>query len=133
MTHEANVRILLVEDNLETCRLFQKILEKRGFHVDLAFDGQEAYEKASEGGYDLILLDVMLPVMSGLEVLQGLSDKPPVGKNGPIVMLTNVGHEEVVRKAMSLGAMSYMDKSNLEPDQLVERVEEVLGRTKAKD
>lgn len=121
-------RILLVEDNLDTCRMYETIMVNSGLVVDTAYDGQEAFEKISEGGYDLILLDVMLPKLSGVEVLEGLRINPPKGVNGPIVMLTNVGQEEVVRKTIALGAMSYMDKSNLDPQELVSKVLGVLGR-----
>ncbi len=128
MGQDDKARILLVEDDIETCRMYETILEKSGFEVEVAFDGKEALAKISVGGYDVVVLDVRLPKMSGLEVLEELEKRPPLKSSGPIVMLTNVGEEKVVRKAMSLGALSYMNKADLEPRELVERVKGVLGR-----
>lgn len=126
------MKILLVEDKVETSKMFQTMLEKAGFGVATAFDGLEAYQKMQAGGYSLILLDVKLPKMDGVAVLNALNENPPKVKNGPTVMLTVVGDESVVRKAVSLGAASYMDKAHLDPKQLVEKVEGMLGLVKRK-
>lgn len=127
MDQTENLKVLLVEDNSETRKLYEAKLASRGFLVEVAVDGLEAYEKIKAGGFAVVLLDVRLPKMSGLDVLEALQKTPPVEKNGPIVMLTNVGDESVVRKAVSLGAASYMDKSHLNPSELVDKVEGLLG------
>jgi len=123
----AKVRILLAEDNVATGQMYKKLMESKGFSVDHALDGQQAYEMASEGGYTLILMDIRMPKLEGLEVLEKLQETPPKQKNGPIVMLTNLTDEERVKKAMSMGALSYVDKSNLNPEQLVQKINGVLG------
>lgn len=122
-----HVRILLAEDNMSTGRMYKQIMESKGFEVDHAVNGQQAYELAYQGGYTLILMDIRMPEMEGIEVLQKLKDNPPEEKNGPIVMLTNLTEDELVKKAMSLGALSYVDKSNLNPEQLVQKINGVLG------
>lgn len=121
------IKILLAEDNMLTGRMYLQIMEQKGFVVDHAADGNQAYEFASKGGYTLILMDVRMPGMNGLEVLEKLRDNPPETKNGPIVMLTNLTEEDLVKRAMSLGALSYVDKSNLNPEQLVQKITGVLG------
>lgn len=120
-------RILLAEDNLSTGKMYKQIMETKGFDVDHVVNGQQAFEYAYAGGYTLILMDIRMPLMEGLEVLQKLQETPPLKKNGPIVMLTNLSDEDLVKKAMSLGALSYVDKSNLNPEQLVEKINGVLG------
>lgn len=127
MNQNYQVKILLCEDDLALARLFKKYMEDKGFVVDHARDGAEAYEKARVGGYSLVLMDIRMPRMDGLSVLQKLKDKPTDKKNGPIVMLTNLTEDALIKQAMSLGALSYMDKSNLDPNQLVEKITGVLG------
>ena len=122
-----DMRILLAEDNEATGQMYKSFLETKGFKVDLAINGLQAFELAHEGGYNLILMDVRMPKLDGIEVLQRLKDDPPKEKNGPIVMLTNLYDEFMVKQSVSLGALSYMDKSNLNPEELVEKVKGVLG------
>lgn len=131
MKDVAELRLLLVEDKVAQSRMFARVLEKKGFVVDTALSKQEAIEKISVGGYGLILLDIRMPNgREGIEVLEKLEGKQTLEPNGPIVMLTSVGDEGVVREAMKLGAASYMDKSHLDPDDLVEKVEGLLGLVK---
>lgn len=127
MSDQHTAKILLAEDNTATGNLYKGELEKKGFLVDLAVDGEEALGLAKNGGYSLILLDIRMPKIDGLEVLQRLKDEPPAVKNGPIVMLTNLYDELMIKQAMSMGALSYMDKSNLNPETLVDKVRGVLG------
>ena len=127
MADTKTVKIMLAEDHEATATMYKNILEQKGFQVDLAVDGQQALDLLQKGGYTLALLDVRMPQMDGLEVLRNLKANPPEVKNGPIVMLTNLSDELLVKEATSLGALSYMDKSNLEPSQLVQKVAGVLG------
>lgn len=126
-TSPHRVKILLAEDNFPTARIYQQIMEGKGFRVDHAADGKQALELAQQGGYTLILMDIRMPVMDGLQVLEQLLKEPPERRNGPIVMLTNLTDEALVKRAMSLGALSYVDKSNLNPEQLVSKINGVLG------
>ena len=123
----SKIKILLVEDNVSTGQMYKAYLDKHGYEVDYAADGEMAYAKIHAGGFDLILLDVRMPKLDGIGVLERLQENPPKLPNGPIVMLTNITDESVVQKAISLGAVSYMDKSNLNPKELGERVRGVLG------
>lgn len=126
---DRKVRILLAEDQPDISRMYEAVLKSEEFEVETAFDGLAALAKAQAGGFDLILLDIRMPQMTGLGVLSGLKNSPAKKENGPIVMLTSIGDEKVVREAMSLGATSYMDKAQLNPTELVEKINGMLGRS----
>lgn len=127
MSQNKTIRILLAEDNLQTGQMYKQMMESKGFDVDHAKTGTEALELSQKGGYTLILMDIRMPGIDGLEVLSRLQKEPPIERNGPIVMLTNLSDETLVKQAMSLGALSYVDKSNLNPEQLVSKINGVLG------
>lgn len=119
-------RILLIEDDAYTRDIYQEILEEAGFEVILATDGQEGLMKLKEGGYSLVLLDVMMPKMDGISVLKALkAENLQTGQK--IILLTNLGHDSVIQEALTLGAAGYMVKSDLNPDQLVEKVKNFLS------
>lgn len=119
-------KLLLVEDDLETRKLYQEVLEDAGYLVTTAIDGELGLAKIQEGGFDLILLDIMMPKLDGLAVLTQLQTSPPLKPNGPIVVVTNIANDPIVNKALVIGAKAYMIKADLNPDQLVERVCEFL-------
>jgi len=119
-------KILLVEDDLYTRELFEEVLKDAGFFVETAFDGEMGLSKILAGGFDLILLDVVMPQMDGLEVLNKLKESAPVKKNGPVVMLTNLSHDPIIKDVLSRGAAGYLIKSDLTPDTLVKKVKEFL-------
>lgn len=117
----------MAEDNMATGQMYKQMMESKGFEVDHTTDGQQTLELAQKGGYTLILLDVRMPYLDGIQVLERLRQEPPQKKNGPIVMLTNLSDEDLVKKAVSLGALSYVDKSNLNPQELATKISGVLG------
>lgn len=119
-------KILLIEDEVYTRDVYQEVLNEAGFEVTIAVDGQEGSLKASQGGYDLILLDMMLPKMDGLSVLAALRNKLPPKPNGPVIMLTNLTHGDIIKDGLSLGAKGHLVKANLTPDQLVIQVKKFL-------
>src|SRR6185436_8567399 len=77
-------RILLADDDLYIRDIYLEILKSDGFDVDTAINGEEALEKLHQGGYDLVILDVMMPKLDGIGVLDGLQKNPPLKQNGPI-------------------------------------------------
>jgi len=123
---ETAKKILLIEDDLYTRELFEEILKDAGFVVTVALDGELGFNKMLEGGYDLILLDIIMPIMDGLEVFTKLKSATPKQKNGPVVMLTNLSHDPIIKDALSRGAKGYLIKSDLTPETFVKRVEEFL-------
>lgn len=120
-------RILIVEDDTYTREIYEDVLTSEAFSVVTAADGEEGLAKAREGGFNLILLDVMMPKMDGMAVLTALQKQPPFVPNGPIILLTNLMQEQMSKEAVTKGAKAYLVKSNLTPGELVEHVKAFLS------
>jgi len=119
-------RILVVEDEKFLRELYYDILSGEGFTVDQAADGEEGYRMMSQGGYDVVLLDIMLPKMDGLSILEKLSMNAPVKPNGAVVILSNLEQDAAIAKAVTMGARGYMIKSDHTPDQLIAKVKSYM-------
>ncbi len=104
--------------------LYQDIFKSGGIEVVPAADGHEALMLAREHP-NLIFLDIMLPYINGLEVLERLK-KDPETKDIPVILLTNLGQAEIVKKAYDLGAQGYIMKVRLKPKQLLEIAQKLL-------
>lgn len=122
-------RILLIEDDALTRELFQRILEGEGYEVDVADGGKRGLELASEGGYDLVLLDIVMPEIDGIALLEELRRNPPQKENKQIVMLTIVDKEEIAKKALKTGARGYLVKQFLTPGQALQEIKSYLATT----
>lgn len=120
-------KILVVEDDTILRELYEELLKSEGYVVDLAIDGEEGFTAISKGGYNLVLLDVMLPRKDGLTILKELKENPPVVKNGPIVILSNLGQDEIIKQCFEFGAGGYLIKSALAPDQVLKEVERFIS------
>ncbi|WP_343561018.1 phosphate regulon transcriptional regulator PhoB [Kiloniella sp. b19] len=119
---------LVVEDEAALTTLLRYNLEKEGFRVNEAADGEEALLKAKEETPDLILLDWMLPLISGIEVCRQLRRLPET-KDTPIIMLTARGEESDKVRGLDSGADDYVTKP-FSPAELVARIRAVLRRSK---
>src|SRR5476651_851783 len=119
-------KILIVEDDPLMSRMYQKIFTFEGYEVEMAGDGQEGLDKARSVKPTIILLDVMMPKMNGLQVLEKLKADPET-KNIPVVMLTNLAGQQDAETAMSNGAVKYIVKSEYEPKQVADMVKEILA------
>lgn len=119
-------KILLIEDDQFTRELYQDVFKDAGFAMTAAPDGEAGLIKAREGGYDLILLDVMMPKLDGLGFLQGLKAAPAKQPNGPIVLLTNLAHDPIIKEALDNGATAYLVKAELNPDELIAKAKSFL-------
>lgn len=124
-------RILVVEDDRLLRDLYVELLSDEGFVVESAVDGQIGLSKILEGGYNLILLDIMLPKKDGLTILDELKNLQPKSKNGPIVILTNLGQDDAIKRGLSAGAAGYLIKSALTPDQVLHEVRTFLMSPRA--
>jgi DNA-binding response OmpR family regulator len=120
-------RILLIEDDKDTSDLYADVFTEAGYGVVTAVDGEDGLKKAQQGGFALILLDVMMPKMDGLAFLTAYNQAPPAVANGPIILLTNLTHDSVIKEAMSLGAKGYIIKSDLNPGELLAKVQTFLA------
>ena len=119
-------KLLIVEDDPLMSRMYQKIFTFEKYEVELAHDGQEGLDKAREFKPTLILLDVMMPKMNGLELLGKLKADPDL-KKIPVVMLTNLAGEKDAEEALAAGAVKYIIKSEYDPKAIAEMVKEVLA------
>ncbi|WP_018131953.1 response regulator transcription factor [Effusibacillus pohliae] len=124
---EPNVRILVVDDEERIRKLVRMYLERNGFQVEEAEDGQQALEMAFANEYDLIVLDLMLPGMDGRKVCEEIRKKSDV----PVIMLTAAGDESSRIHGFELGADDYVVKP-FSPRELVMRVKALLKRTQPK-
>ncbi len=117
-------KVLVIEDDAFLSSLVAEKLAQTGFTVDTTMSGKEGIEKAHQG-VDCVLLDVMLPDMGGFEILETLK-KDPATKDIPVIILSNLGGREEIEKGISLGAATYLIKSNVLPHEVAEMVEEQL-------
>lgn len=119
-------KILLVDDDPLLVRMYQKKFENDGYIVATSDNGIDSLQKVTEFLPDLILLDIMMPKMNGLEVLQKLKENDQT-KSIPVVLLTNVGSsQEDTDRGLELGASAYIVKANNRPSAVVEKVKELL-------
>src|SRR5690625_4559061 len=120
--------ILVVDDEERIRRLIRMYLERDNFAVDEAEDGEEALELALENDYSVILLDIMMPKMDGIEVCEKLRKE----KNTPVIMLTAKGEESNRVQGFEVGADDYIVKP-FSPREVVLRVKAILRRTSSSD
>ncbi len=116
-------KILLAEDNSVLSLLLKFRLEKEGYKLLIAEDGKEAIELIEEHNPELILTDIMMPYVSGLEVISHVRNK--LNMQTPIIVFSAAGQEEIVLKAFDLGATDFMSK-HFSPHELVIRVKRLL-------
>lgn len=121
-------KILIIEDDKFLREFYQELLQEAGYFVDIAADGETAVSKIYTGGFDLILLDIMLPKKDGIQILKDIAIRPPKNPNGPIVVLSNLGQDSVIKKCYDLGASGYLIKSSLNPDQVLTQIHNYLRR-----
>lgn len=118
-------KILITEDDPLMSRLYQKIFTFEGHEVETAENGEVGLEKVRSYQPDIILLDVMMPKMNGLQVLEKLK-LDPATKSIPVIMLTNLAGQQDAETALSKGAVKYIVKSEHEPKEIADIVKEVL-------
>lgn len=116
-------KIVLAEDNSTLSLLLKFRLEKEGYKLLIAADGKEAIELIEEQDPELILTDIMMPFISGLEVISHVRNK--LNKQTPIIVFSAAGQEEMVLKAFNLGANDFMGKP-FSPNELVIRIKRLL-------
>lgn len=119
-------KILLVEDNEMNRDMLSRRLQRRGFDVELAFDGRQGVEMARAGGYDLILMDMSLPEIDGWEATRQLRAAPETEKV-PIIALTAHAMAGDREKALEAGCDDY-DTKPIELDRLLSKMQALLGR-----
>jgi|SRR3989338_829329 len=122
-------KILIVEDDQFLREFYQELLQTEGYFVDLASDGEVGFQKLLSGGYDLVLLDIMLPKKDGLQILRDLKTQPPKSPNKAVIVLTNLGQDTVIKECYNLGAEGFLIKSALNPDQVLTEIRSYLQKS----
>jgi len=123
-------KLLLVEDEILIREMYELILKKRGYQIETADDGEQALEMLNNKPqeYSLILLDIMLPKLDGISVLKKIKEPNSPIKDIPVFLLTNLGQENLIKEAMSLGADQYLIKSNIFPMDLANEIDNFLNK-----
>jgi len=122
-----DIKILIVEDDVMLNKIYQTKLGLLGYSVYSSYDGDEGLKKADDLMPDLILLDLMLPKKNGFEVLETLKQNLKLN-HIPVIILSNLGQEADISKAMQLGAVDFLVKSNVKLESVISKVEDILQK-----
>ncbi len=122
--------ILIIEDEDFLIRALEDNLTAEGYTVDIAKNGEEAVEKIEKKKPDLILLDILMPKRDGYYVLEA-TKKNPKWKLIPVIVLSNLGEDTAIKRALEMGADDYFVKSQHPIEEVIERVKDYLGGRKA--
>lgn len=121
-------RILVIEDEKPLRDLYVELLKEKGYDVESSADGLSGLSKLKSGGWDVILLDIILPKMDGISILELINKDPPSVSNGPIILLTALAQDSLIHKGLSLGAAGYLVKSEITPDSVLQEVHNFLQK-----
>src|SRR3989344_9483161 len=119
-------RILVVEDEEYLRDLYQEVLSEEGYFVEVAQDGNEGLAKINQGGWDLVMLDIILPGMDGIEIMKTIKANPPPIPNKKVVFLTNLDKDKEMQEALALGD-GYFIKSQITPGNLLEQIKTYIN------
>ena len=119
-------KILLIEDDPLLVKMYMAKFETEGFEVKSAEDGEEGLKMALMGWADIILLDIMMPKLSGTDMLSKLRQDQK-GKDIPVLVLSNLSQQEEAKRALSLGVKEYLIKADYTPSQIVDKIKKYLN------
>jgi len=119
-------RIVVIEDDPLINRMYQKIFTAKGHKVEVAIDGEEGMDKIKDFQPDLILLDIMMPKVNGLELLKKIKSTSEIAKI-PVVVLSNLSGTSDIETALSEGAVKYIVKSDYKPKEVYDIVKGILA------
>ncbi len=122
----SNKKLLIVEDEKPLVKVLEIFLKEKPVDLEIATDGELAWEKLADFKPDLILLDLWLPKINGIEFLKKVKADDHY-KEIPVVIFSNMSMDSGGKKALELGAAEYIDKSSVTTDALAEKVLEYLG------
>jgi len=125
----ALAKILLVEDDVTLVKMYERKFLSDGYDVSVAYDGLEGLDKVTKEKPDLVLLDIMLPKLDGLAMFKKMRSQPETFST-PVILLTNFGQEDAIFECYKLGAIDYMVKADVTPQQVVDKVKKFLAERK---
>jgi CheY-like chemotaxis protein len=118
---KAPISILLIEDDHALAMMYRRRLEHAGHKVDIAADGEDGLRQVRAQEYDLVFLDIGLPKIDGLAVLEAIRSDDAY-RDLPVVMLTNYSEPDLIEKSRKLGIVEYIVKAETTPGQVADRV-----------
>ncbi len=125
MSEDRQYTLLLIEDEYDLCEIYKIQLTTHNILTDVALTGHEGLKKIQEKIYDVVLLDLMLPDLNGLEVLKKIKSIDTV-KDIPVIINSNLSDQATINEGIKLGATSYIVKSSMTPDKLAEEIKKIL-------
>ncbi len=124
-------KVLIVEDDQILVKMYRRKFLAREFEVDIARDGEEGITKMQTFQPDIVLMDIMMPKLSGLDALDRIKQDPSIS-HIPVIILTNLSTTDDAQAAFKKGAVNYFVKSNFTPTEIVEKVNETLQNKSSK-
>ncbi len=118
--------VVIIEDEKMLADMYTTKFSMEGFEAQKANDGQAGFDMVKAVKPDMVLLDIIMPKIDGFGVLKMLKDDAEL-KNIPVILLTNLGQEEDIKKGKDLGAADYFVKANHTPAEVVQKVKQVLN------
>jgi len=120
-------KILIVEDEQIMIDLLQKKITEEGYEVFIAKDGEEGLKAMRETKPDLVLLDIVMPKMGGLEVMEEAQKEPEL-KKIPIIVISNSGQPVELDRAQKLGARDWLIKTEFDPEEVIDKIIKQIGK-----
>lgn len=138
MADEFPGKVLIVDDDQDILKLYGDVLSKAGYKVEKANGGSEGYAKMLQGGYDLVLLDIAMPELDGITILRKIKQKQTEAQeqgspqsfsySGPVIVLSQMDQPQLIENAFSLGAKGYIVKAHIVPNELPDKISEILKK-----
>lgn len=122
----AKTKIAIIEDDIAIVQMYRTKFELEGYDVQTAGDGVSGLSLVKESKPEVVLLDLMMPGMGGVDMLSNLKRDPEL-KDTKVIVLTNMGDTETANKVFKLGATDFIVKAEMTPRQVSEKVKKVLG------
>jgi DNA-binding response OmpR family regulator len=124
-----NIKVLLVEDDVFLREICSKKLVKEGYTMHEAIDGEQALKGIEKIKPDIILLDIILPAIDGFQILNQIRShtNKEISKI-PVIMLSNLGQEDDIKKAMDMGANDYLVKAHFTTEEIASKIKKILGK-----
>jgi two-component system sensor histidine kinase and response regulator WspE len=119
-------RVLVVDDSLTVREVERKLLENNGYDVSLAVDGMDGWNKLNAGSYDLVISDVDMPRMNGIEFVSKIRSESKY-KDMPVMIVSYKDREEDKMRGLDAGANYYLTKSSFHDESLLEAVKDLIG------
>jgi len=126
MVEQNKKAILIIEDDIFVRELVSMKLREAKYKVTESSDGQDGLNKLLAGQYTLVLLDLMVPIKNGLEILAEFKDKKSADYNPKIIIMSNLSEQEKITECLKLGAIDYIVKSHYSPTEIVAKINNLI-------